>query len=118
MLKLCPFCGHQAIESQGSDYVNSQIYCDGCGARFYGGKLIDNELRKKWNRRVYLGEMKHEDIHKLLTKTISGLEYAAFNLTGLKKSEKLPYGITESTCPEETLLIELRDLKEFMKLTR
>jgi len=47
----------------------------------------------------------------LLAGIIHNLEYAAYNLCGEKKYIDLQSGITDSTCPEESLLIAIRDLK-------
>lgn len=44
---------------------------------------------------------------------ISDLEYAAYNLCNGRKDTDLPIGIMESTGAEDSLLIAIRDLKQF-----
>lgn len=49
--------------------------------------------------------------NKALKQILYGLEHAAYNLCDGKKYTDLPHDIIESTCPEETLLISIRNLK-------
>jgi len=50
-----------------------------------------------------------ERLQRAITLSISGLEYAAFNLCDQTRAID---NVMESTCPEATLRIELRDLKQ------
>jgi hypothetical protein len=51
------------------------------------------------------------DYSDLLAGILYNLEYAAYNLCDDIKYTDLPKGITDSTGPEESLLIAIRDLK-------
>jgi hypothetical protein len=47
----------------------------------------------------------------VLCDIINNIDYAAYNLCDMSESE-LEGGITESTCPEKSLFIALRELKK------
>lgn len=63
-------------------------------------------------------EKKLEQAKQAVTKSISGLEYVSYNLVNEEKLKRFGndgFRAVESTCPETTLLIELRDLKQLLK---
>ncbi len=66
-------------------------------------------------------EEKVKGLENGISKAINGLEYAAFNLTKLKTIDNLTKGQPKnyrrviSTCSEDALLIEIRDLKELIQ---